>query len=82
MKKVKSVWDSCSTAHISLTGRTLAALNNVAHKKGISQSKVVQMLLLESKPLNVSMDNLTEQGLFDPCESRYDDFKKKQDALN
>ena len=77
----KSVWDSCSTAHISLSGKMLAALNTVGNSKGISQSKVVQMLLLESKTLNVALDDLSEQGLFDPCDSRYEEFKKKEEAL-
>jgi len=80
-KNSKSVWDSCSTAHVSLSGKMLAALNTVGHDKGISQSKVVQMLLLESKTLNVALDDLAEQGLFEPCENRYEEFKKKQKAL-
>ena len=82
MTKVKNVWDSCSTSHVSLSGRTLAALNTIGNDKGISQSKVVQMLLLESKTLNMALDDLAEQGLFDPCENRYEEFKKKQNALN
>lgn len=82
MKKAsKSVWDSCSTAHVSLSGKIMAALNTVAHEKEISQSKVVQMLLLESKTLNVALDDLKEKGLFDPCESQYEEFKKKEEAL-
>lgn len=80
-KNNKSVWDSCSTAHISLSGKIMAALNTVGHSKGISQSKVVQTLLLESKTLNMVMDDLTEQGLFDPCETKYEEFKKKEEAL-
>ncbi len=80
-KESKSVWDSCSTAHVSLSGKMLAALNTVGHAKGISQSKVVQMLLLESKTLNVALDDLVEQGLFEPCDTRYEDFKKKEGAL-
>ena len=78
--KSKSVWDSCSTAHVSLSGKMLAALNTVGHDKGISQSKVVQMLLLESKTLNVALDDLADKGLFDPMESRYEEFKKKEEA--
>ncbi len=81
MRKDKSIWDSCSTAHISLSGKVLTALNTVGHDKGISQSKVVQMLLLESKTLNVALDDLMEQGLFDPMESRYEEFKKKTDHM-
>ena len=77
----KSVWDSCSTAHVSLSGKMLASLNSVAQKQGISQSKVVQMLLLESETLNKALDDLSEMGLFDGCDTKYDDFKKKDEAL-
>ena len=80
-KKIKNVWDSCSTAHISLSGKMLAALNTIGNDKEITQSKVVQMLLLESKTLNVALDELVEKGLFDPCESRYEEFKKKTDHM-
>ncbi len=81
MRKDKDIWDSCSTGHFSISGKVLAALNAVGRNKGISQSKVVQMLLLESKTLNVAMDDLAEQGLFDPMESQYENFKKKESAL-
>lgn len=80
-KGCKSVWDSCSTAHISLSGKVLAALNTIGTAKGVSQSKVVQMLLLESKTLNVALDDLADTGLFDPCDSKYEDWKKKEAAL-
>ena len=80
-KANKSAWDNCSTAHILLSGKILAALNTVRHDKGISKSKVVQMLLLESKTLNVVLDDLAEQGLFEPMENRYEEFKKKIDHM-
>ena len=79
--KSKSVWDACSTAHISLSGKMLAALNTIGQSHGVSQSKMVQMLLLESKTLNMALDDLAAQGLFDSCESRYEEFKKKEEAL-
>ncbi len=82
MKKTsKSVWDSCSTAHISLSGKMLAALNTIGHNKEISQSKVVQMLLLESKTLNVALDDLSDQGLFDRMDSRYEEFRKRNEVI-
>ena len=80
-KSNKSVWDSCSTAHVSLSGKIMAALNTIGHSKDISQSKVVQLLLLESKTLNNALDDLADQGLFDKMDSRYEEFKKKEAAL-
>ena len=80
-RKSKSVWDSCSTAHISLSGKIMAALNTIGNDKEISQSKVVQMLLLESRTLNTALDDLADQGLFDKMDSRYEEFKKKEEAL-
>ena len=80
-RKSKSVWDSCSTAHISLSGKIMAALNTIGNDKEISQSKVVQMLLLESRTLNTALDDLADQGLFDKMDSRYEEFKKKEAAL-
>ena len=81
-KKVsKSVWDSCSTAHLSLTAKMLAALTRIADKKGISMSKAAQMVFLESKTVNVELDELSEQGLFNAKDSKYEQFRKKQEVL-
>ena len=77
----KSTWDACSTAHISLPSRTLVAIAKIGNDKGISQSKVVQGLLLESRSLKTALDDLAAEGLFDPCETPYEEFRKKQEAL-
>ncbi len=79
MSKNKSVWDSCSTAHISLSGKMLATISTIGNNHGITQSKVVQMLLLESKTFNGALDDLTQSGIFDPCETAYEEYRKKQD---
>ena len=80
-REKKSVWDSCSTAHVSLSGKTMVALNSIGRDNNISQSKVVQVLLYESKTFSDTIEKLTDHGMFDKTESRYDQFKRKQNAL-
>lgn len=80
-REKKSVWDSCSTAHVSLSGKTMVTLNSIARDNDISQSKVVQMLLGESKTFGDTIEKLTDYGMFDKTESRYEQFKKKMEGL-
>ena len=56
----KSVWDSCSTAHVSLSGKMLVALNSIGRDNDMSQSKVVQMLLEESPTLDNTLNKLAD----------------------
>ncbi len=80
-REKKSVWDSCSTAHVSLSGKMLVALNSIGRDNDMSQSKVVQMLLCESPTLDDTLNKLSDNGMFDKTDSRYESFKKKQDWL-
>lgn len=81
MSEEKSVWDSCSTVHVSISDRVIAALATVANDKGITRSKVVQLLLMESKTLNNAIDNLDKKGIFSPCDTRYKAFRNKEKFL-
>ncbi len=80
-KESKSVWDSCSSFTISVNGKQLVALLRLAEKRGISRSKIGAMLWLESASFNSEMDACANEGLFEPCDTRYEDFKKKQELL-
>ena len=80
-REKKSVWDSCSTAHVSLSGKMLVALNSIGRDNDMSQSKVVQMLLCESPTLDDTLNKLSDNGMFDKTDSRYEAFKKKQEGL-
>ena len=66
--KSKSVWDCCSSVPMSLSGRINTAIGVIAEEKGINQSKVAQMLLLESKTLNDTLDSLENMGWVDKRE--------------
>jgi len=77
----RSVWDSCSTSPVSLSGKMLVALSSIARDNNMSKSKVVQLLLLESQTIGETLSKLEDSGIFDETNSRYDQFKKKQEAL-
>lgn len=64
----KSVWDNCSSVKVSLPGRIDTALGVLAAEKGVSQSKIAHLLLLESKTLNDTLDRLEDMGWVDKRE--------------